>query len=252
MEDGLGSVQRVVVLGAASDIAAATLRQLVQARTRSIVLAARDPARLDKLDHELRQAGATTVDCVHFDALDCASHEDFTDRVFAAGDVDLVLVTFGVLGDQAAAERDRTRAVEIASVNYVGAVSVLSAVAERMRAQGHGIIVGLSSVAGERVRRSNFLYGSSKAGFDGFLQGLGESLIGTGVRVLVVRPGFVHTKMTAGLRPAALAVTPDEVADAIVGGLADGRELIWVPPTLRWVMAGLRHLPTPVFRKLPI
>lgn len=157
-----------------------------------------------------------------------------------------------MLGDQAAAEHDPALATEIARVNYLGAVSVVSTVVERLRAQGHGIIVGLSSVAGERVRRSNFIYGSSKAGFDGYLQGLGEALAGSGVRVLVVRPGFVHSKMTAGLPPAVLAVTPDVVADAIVHGVATGRELIWVPPTLRWVMVGLRHLPKPVFRRLPI
>jgi decaprenylphospho-beta-D-erythro-pentofuranosid-2-ulose 2-reductase len=252
MQDGLGSVQRVLVLGAGSDIAAATLHRLVRARTRSVVLASRDPDRLDKLAHELREAGASDVDCLRFDALDTASHAAVADRAFATGDIDLVLVTFGVLGDQAAAERDRAKAVEIVGVNYLGAVSVLAAVTERLRAQGHGVIVGLSSVAGERVRRSNFIYGSSKAGFDSFLQGLGESLAGTGVRVLVVRPGFVHTKMTAGLSPARLAVTPDVVAEAVVRGVAEGRELIWVPPALRWVMVVLRHLPRPVFRKLRI
>jgi decaprenylphospho-beta-D-erythro-pentofuranosid-2-ulose 2-reductase len=252
MQDGLGSVQRVLVLGAASDIAAATLHRLVRDRTRSVVLASREPDRLDKLAHELREAGATEVDCVPFDAVDYASHERLVDRIFTTADIDLILVTFGVLGDQHAAEHDRAKAVEIAGVNYLGAVSVLSAVTQRLRAQGHGVIVGLSSVAGERVRRSNFIYGSSKAGFDGYLQGLGESLAGTGVRVLVVRPGFVHTKMTAGLAAAALAVTPDTVADAIVRGIAEGRELIWVPPALRWVMVVLRHLPKPVFRRLPI
>ena len=236
MEDGLGSVQRVLVLGATSDIAAATLHRLVRERTRSIVLASRDPDRLEQLTHDLREAGATEVERVRFDAVDYTSHEHLVERIWAAGDIDLVLVTFGVLGDQAAAERDPVRAVEIAGVNYLGAVSVISAVAERLRDQGHGVIVGLSSVAGERVRRSNFLYGSSKAGFDTFLQGLGESLAGTGVRVLVVRPGYVHTKMTAGLTPAALAVTPDVVAEAIVRGVAEGRDLIWVPPALRWVM----------------
>ncbi len=252
MEDGLGAVQRVLVLGAGSDIAAATLRRLVQERTRSVVLAGRDPERLDKLAHELAEAGATTFEQLPFDATDCDAHERLTERAFAGGDVDLVLVTFGVLGDQAAAEHDPALATEIARVNYLGAVSVVSTVVERLRAQGHGIIVGLSSVAGERVRRSNFIYGSSKAGFDGYLQGLGEALAGSGVRVLVVRPGFVHSKMTAGLPPAALAVTPDVVADAIVHGVATGRELIWVPPALRWVMVGLRHLPKPVFRRLPI
>jgi decaprenylphospho-beta-D-erythro-pentofuranosid-2-ulose 2-reductase len=114
------------------------------------------------------------------------------------------------------------------------------------------LIVALSTVAGERVRRSNFVYGSSKAGFDAFFQGLGDSLVGTGVRVMIVRPGFVHTKMTEGLEPAPLATTAEAVADAIVHGMERGSEVIWVPPALRFVMSGLRHVPRALFRKLPV
>jgi decaprenylphospho-beta-D-erythro-pentofuranosid-2-ulose 2-reductase len=110
----------------------------------------------------------------------------------------------------------------------------------------------LSSVAGERARRSNFIYGSSKAGVDAFYQGLGDSLVGSGARVMIVRPGFVHTKMTEGMDSAPLSTTPEAVADAIVHGLARGREVVWVPSTLRFVMSGLRHLPRAVFRRLPI
>jgi decaprenylphospho-beta-D-erythro-pentofuranosid-2-ulose 2-reductase len=121
-----------------------------------------------------------------------------------------------------------------------------------MKNQSHGWIVALSSVAGERVRRTNFVYGSTKAGFDGFFLGLGEALREYGVHVLVVRPGFVKSKMTSGLEEAPLAVTPDQVAEAVAEGISAKRELVWVPGPLRVVMSGLRHVPRPLFRKLPI
>lgn len=253
MEDALGGVQSVLVLGGGSEIAIATLRRLVADRTRTVLLAARAPEALAATADDLRARGATTVETMAFDAADTASHEAFVERVFDRDtDIDLVLVAFGVLGDQAEAERDGMAAAEIASVNYVGVVSVTMPIVARLRAQGHGTIVALSSVAGERVRQSNFVYGSSKAGMDGFFQGLGDSLDGTGVHVMVVRPGFVHTKMTAGLEPAPLATTPDAVADAIVTGIARRSSVVWVPPALRFVMSALRHLPRQVFRRLPL
>ena len=127
-----------------------------------------------------------------------------------------------------------------------------SALAAQVMAQGHGSIVFLSSVAGERVRRSNFAYGASKAGADGFYLGLGEALAEHGGHVLVVRPGFVRTKMTAGREAAPLAVGPDEVAAAVVAGVAARKELVWVPSSMRVVMSGLRHVPRALFRKLPL
>jgi decaprenylphospho-beta-D-erythro-pentofuranosid-2-ulose 2-reductase len=253
MKDSLGSVQSVLVLGGGSDIAQATLRELVQRRARTIVLAARDVSSVAGIADELRGAGATNVETVAFDARDNASHEAFVDDVFERfGDIDLALLAFGVLGDQETAEHDGTAAVDIAEVNYVGAVSVTVPIAQRMRRQGHGAIVALSSVAGERARRSNFVYGSSKAGMDAFFQGLGDSLVDTGVKVMIVRPGFVRTKMTEGMDAAPLSTTPEAVATAIVHGLARGKETVWVPSTLRYVMSGLRHVPRPIFRKLPL
>jgi decaprenylphospho-beta-D-erythro-pentofuranosid-2-ulose 2-reductase len=147
---------------------------------------------------------------------------------------------------------DSDQAVEMAAVNFTGAASVMLPLAERMKAQGQGTIVVLSSVAGERVRKSNFAYGASKAGIDGFAQGLGDSLDGTGVHVMVVRPGFVHTKMTAGMDAAPLSTTPEAVAQEIVKGLARGAHTVWTPPPLRILMSVLRHVPRPIFRKLPI
>ena len=253
MRDGLGAVQSVLVFGGTSDIAESTLRRLVQRRARRVVLAGRDVDRLGEIAEDLRARGATFVECVPFDALDTATHEAMVDAVFdRVGDIDLVLVAFGVLGEQADAEQHATAAVDVARVNYLGAVSVLTPTAERLQAQGHGTIVVLSSVAGERARESNYVFGSTKAGLDAFAQGLNDRLVGTGANVMIVRPGFVHTKMTAGLKPAPLAATPDSVAAAILDGLATGRTIVWVPRTLRPVMSVLRHLPRPVFRRLAL
>jgi len=253
MKDALGSVQSVLVLGGGSDIALSTVRELVKRRARTVVLAAREPESLKGVADELRAAGATTVETLAFDARDTASHDAFVAHVFdRVGDIDLALLAFGVLGDQEEAEHDGRAAVDIAEVNYVGSVSVTVPIAQRMRTQGHGTIVALSSVAGERARHSNFVYGSSKAGMDAFFQGLGDSLVGSGVRVMIVRPGFVHTKMTDGMDAAPFSTTPEAVADAIVRGLARNRETVWVPSQMRYVMSVLHHVPRPVFRKLPI
>ena len=179
-------------------------------------------------------------------------HAATIEAAFAGGDIDVAVVAFGLLGDAEQAWTDPEHALELAEVNYAAPVHLGVLLAERMRAQAHGVIVALSSVAGERVRRSNFVYGSTKAGFDGFYLGLGEALRGSGVRVLVVRPGFVKSKMTEGLEAAPLSTTPEEVADAIVDAVPGKRELIWVPAPMRFVMTGLRHVPRPLFRKLPV
>lgn len=249
METATGAVQSVLVLGGTSEIGLATARALVRRGTRRVVLAGRRPDDLSSSAAMLRETG-TGVTTIPFDARDTSSHETFAKEVLSGGDIDLVLFAFGVLGDQAHAESEPAHALEIVESNYVGAVSVATHLLPGLVQQGHGVLVFLSSVAGERARRSNFVYGSSKAGLDAFAQGLSDAVRGTGLRVLIVRPGFVRTKMTAHLKPAPLATTADEVAQAIVSALERGSEAIWVPPALRWVMSGLRHLPRPIFRRL--
>jgi decaprenylphospho-beta-D-erythro-pentofuranosid-2-ulose 2-reductase len=253
VRDALGDVQSVLVLGGASEIALATVRALVARRARDVVLAARRPDELESSVTELRGAGAE-VECVRFDASDPPEeHARLVDDVFDRhGDIDVVLVAAGVLGDQDRTARDPAAARVLAETNFAGLVSAIVPCAERMRAQGHGTLCVLSTVAGERPRRSNFAYGASKAGLDAFAQGLGDTLAGTGVQVLVVRPGFVHTKMTEGLDAAPLATTPEKVAETILDGIAKGKHTVWAPPALRYVMAVLRHLPRPVFRRLPV
>ncbi len=250
MIDALGGMRRVLVLGGSSEIAIACVRRLLAERTRQVTLAVRDPQALESVAAQLRAAGAE-IEVVAFDARDHASHEAFVTDRFAADDIDLVLLAFGVLGDQRHAERDAAAAREIIETNYLGAVSVLIPLLARLREQGHGTVVILSSVAAERPRRANFIYGSSKAGLDFFAQGLSDSLVGSGVRVLVVRPGFVITKMTAGLPRAPFATTAERVADAVIEGLRGDATTVWVPGSLRWVMAVLRHLPRALFRRLP-
>ncbi len=252
MRDALGAVQSVLVLGGSSEIALTTVRRMIsEGHTTNVVLAVREPGDSAEDAEELRAAGATAVDIVAFDALDPENHVRTIDDVFDRdGDIDVVILAFGVLGDQAAFEADPVSAAQAVAVNYAGAVSAGLAVAKRLREQGHGTLVVLSSVAGERARKSNFVYGSSKAGLDSFAQGLGDSLVGSGAAVLIVRPGFVHTKMTAGMEPAPMSTTPDVVAEAILDGLAKRKRIVWAPTPLRWVFTGMRHLPTPVWRKV--
>lgn len=253
MKDALGAVQSVLVLGGGSDIARATVRALVAQRARRVLLAARHPERLDETVEELRRLGADDVEAVAFDADDVDSHPALVDEWWRRlGDVDLVLVAFGVLGEQERHLHDPAATRAVLHTNLVGAASVMLAVAERLRAQGHGTLVVLSSVAAERPRRSNFVYGASKAGLDAFAQGLGDELARDGIQVLVVRPGMVRTKMTAGMKEAPFTTTADRVAEAVVHGLRRGSHTVWAPPVLRWVFMVLRHLPRPLFRRLDL
>ncbi|MFJ3581514.1 decaprenylphospho-beta-D-erythro-pentofuranosid-2-ulose 2-reductase [Streptomyces sp. NPDC090127] len=251
MKDAFGTPQSLLLLGGTSEIGLATARRLIARRTRTVWLAGRPSPALTAAADSLRALGAE-VRTVPFDALDTESHEERLGKIFTEGDIDMVLLAFGILGDQAHDEADPLAAVRVAQTNYTGAVSAGLICAGALQAQGHGSLVVLSSVAGERARRANFIYGSSKAGLDAFAQGLGDALQGTGVHVMVVRPGFVRSRMTAGLEEAPLATTPEAVALAIELGLRRRSETVWVPGALRMVMSALRHVPRPLFRRLPV
>jgi decaprenylphospho-beta-D-erythro-pentofuranosid-2-ulose 2-reductase len=168
------------------------------------------------------------------------------------GGFDTVILAVGVLGGQQGLDAGREEALEVMQTNFVGSGSLMLEALRRLREQGSGTLIVLSSVAAERPRASNPIYGAAKAGLDALAQGLADATAGSGVRVLVVRPGFVTTKMTAGLDPAPMAVTPEQVADATVAALASSAHTVWVPGRLRLVFAVLRHLPRAVFRRLPL
>jgi len=242
--------QTILVLGGRSEIGLAVARRLAAGNT--VVLAARRSTDLDAEEKLVREAGATAVDRVEFDADALDRQLDvLRDVVARHGRIDVAVVAFGVLGDQARAERDPAHAVEIVHTDYVAHVSVLLHLAAILREQGAGTLVVFSSVAGARVRRANFVYGSAKAGLDGFASGLADSLHGSAVRLLLVRPGFVIGRMTEGMTPAPFSSTPDQVADATVAALRAGRGEVWVPKVLRPVFAVLRHAPRALWRRMP-
>jgi decaprenylphospho-beta-D-erythro-pentofuranosid-2-ulose 2-reductase len=249
MQDALGEVQSVLVLGGGSDIGRALVTRLAAGRCRTVVLAGRPEDGMEAVADAARAAGATTVEIVHWEATDPASHEKVIGEVFdRVGDIDLVYVPAGILGSQEAFDRDPAFAAVAAEINFGGTMSATIAAANRLRAQGHGAIVLMSSVAGIRARKDNYVYGATKAGLDAFGQGLGDALVGTGVRVMVVRPGFVRTKMTEGMQDAPFATTPEKVAEAITAGLAGGKETIWVPGVLAYAFFVFRNLPRALWR----
>jgi decaprenylphospho-beta-D-erythro-pentofuranosid-2-ulose 2-reductase len=248
--DAVGNPQSLLLLGGTSEIGLAIALRYARQRPIRVVLAGRPSERLDAAAAQLREVGAT-VSTLPFDAKKPETHGEVIEKAFADGDIDVSIVAFGLLGDQEQAWTDLALAQELAEVNYVAAVTVGVALADRLRKQGHGSVIALSSAAGERARRSNFVYGSTKAGFDAFYTGLTYALQPAGVKVTVVRPGFVRSKMTEGMKSAPMAQTPDQVAEATVKAVRAGREQVWAPGAMRFVMMVLRHVPRPIFRKLP-
>ncbi len=252
MNDATGMPQTAVVIGGTSDIGRSLLRALVARRLRRIVLAGRDEIGLRKVADELLGIGATSVETAFCDVTDAASHAALArDTAARLGQIDLVLVTAATLGDQSIDETDPLSAARVLDTNCTGPAAAMIAFASVLRAQGHGRIVVLSSVAGVRVRRANFVYGSSKAGLDAFATGLGDALRGTGASVMIVRPGWVATRMTAGMDPAPFATTAEAVAADVVTAMGKGRNVVWSPAPLKWVFAVLRLLPSALWRRMP-
>jgi len=250
MQNALDEPQTIVLLGGTSEIGRAIVDELLSPTTRTLVLACRRP---DEANPERFARPGLDVVVEPFDAGAAAEHDGFARRLASThGDLDVAIVAFGVLGDPSEFEADPQAAADVAHVNFTGAVAASLAFAGVMRRQGHGHLVVLSSVAGERARASNYVYGSTKAGLDAFAQGLGDSLVDDGVQVTVVRPGFVHSRMTRGMKSAPFSTTPRVVGELTVAGTRKGRHTVWAPGILRYVFMVLRHVPRPIFRRLPL
>lgn len=251
--DATGNPQSILVLGGTSEIGLAICARYLRNASASVVLACLpgDPGR-DAAAAAMEAAGAKSVRVIDFDALDTASHPAMIDAAFSVGDIDVAIVAFGMDADAEELWHNQAKAVQVAGINYTAAVSVGVLLANKMSAQGFGQIIAMSSVAGERVRRTNFVYGSTKAGLDGFYLGLGEALRDDGVRVLVIRPGQVRTRFSAHVKEAPLTVDKEDVAELAVTAAAKGKEIVWAPGAFRYVMMVLRHVPRAIFRKLPI
>ncbi len=237
----------VLLVGGTSEIGLAIVRRLVPQRA---WLLGRDGSRLASAAAELDAAG---VEIGLLDADDIASHRHSIERAFADADgFDVVVIAVGVLGAQAGLDADPAEAIDVMRVNFLGAGSLLLECLRQLRRRGTGTLVLLSSAGVERPRASNPIYGAAKAGLDALAQGLSDATASSGVRVLVVRPGFVKTRMTAGLAPAPFATTPEVVASATVAALRGHAGTIWIPGRLRLMLAVLRHLPRSIYRRLPL
>ncbi|MBK8462390.1 MAG: decaprenylphospho-beta-D-erythro-pentofuranosid-2-ulose 2-reductase [Nigerium sp.] len=253
MIDATGNPQTILLLGGTSEIGLAIVGEYLSHAPARVVLGVQPgDERTDATVAALRNQGATGVEVLDFDATAFASHPAFVDRAWAGGDVDVAIVAFGILGDNEQQWQDQTLAVAAAQINYTGAVSVGVLLGQRMRGQGFGQIIAMSSAAGLKVRRSNFVYGSTKAGLDGFYTNLGQALEPSGVKVLVVRPGQVRTRMSAHVKEAPLTINPDELARLVVDAARKGKSIIWTPPAFQAVMTVLQHIPAPIFTRLPI
>ncbi|MBN4927070.1 SDR family NAD(P)-dependent oxidoreductase [Hoyosella rhizosphaerae] len=240
----------VVILGGRSEIGLEVAQRFAPGRT--VVLAARRSNELDAEVAKVKAAGATRVVTAEFDADDISSHDAFfADLTTNVGQIGAAVLCFGILGDQDRAESDPHHAVQVIHTDYVAQVSVLTHLAQIMRAQKSGHIVVFSSVAGVRVRRANYVYGSAKAGLDGFANGLADALHGTGVHLLIVRPGFVIGRMTEGMSPAPFSSTPPQVADAVVRAAAKKRRVVWVPLQLKLLFMALQLVPQWAWRRMP-
>jgi decaprenylphospho-beta-D-erythro-pentofuranosid-2-ulose 2-reductase len=235
-------MKAVVVLGGGSELGLAIARALAP---EVAVLAGRSPERLSALD----VAGAR-VEAVAFDADDTDAHEAALEAAWGAagGSVDVVVVAFGALGTQWPGVDDPDASVALLRTNALGAGSAVLRAAARLRRQGSGALVLLSSVAAERPRPANYVYAAGKAAADFLARGVADA---TGVRVLVVRPGFVPTAMTKGMKAPPLSATPEQVAQATVEALRRGRHVVYVPRSMRVLGAIVRLLPAAVVRRLP-
>lgn len=245
-----------MVFGGRSEIGVATAVRL--AAGRRVVLAARRPDDLAAESAELVAAGAAEVIPVAFDADDVASHPALVRSLTEDhGPIETAIVAFGILGDAARAETDVAHALQIAHTDYYAQISVITLLVNALRAQrSDSTVIVFSSVAGVRVRRANYVYGSTKAGLDGFASGLADALHGSNVRILLARPGFVIGNMTkelmaSGTEPAPMSVTADQVADAVAAAHRKGRGEVWIPGRLRPVFFVMRLLPRAIWRRLP-
>ena len=254
MKNGVGVAQNIVLFGGTSEIGQAILKRVVKPGVSRVVLVSRN---LDQAESSTTSLADRfpEVDFHHvrFDASDAASMQDVVQAVTdEIGDIDVAIVSQGLLNEGVDYYANPSGLIEMANVNFTATMTLLYSLATQLKSQGYGKIVLLSSVAGERVRKGNPAYGATKAGIDGFALALDHELVGSGASLLVVRPGFVSTKMTAGMKKAPFSTDADSVAAIVEKGIATDKKVVWAPGVLRWMFLILKNVPLPVWRRLPL
>ena len=252
MRTATGDTQTIVLFGGTSEIGLAIVAALITPSTRHIVLAGRNLDACAEAAAALHTPQGCHTHVIAWDATAPHAHQDCVNTIVdLIGDLDLVIMAAGVLGTQEHFDAHPADAGDAVIANMAGPIATLTAVAQQMRAQQHGHLVVLSSVAGIRVRAANHVYGATKAGLDAYAQGLADHLATTDIHVTIVRPGFVHGRMTAGRPTAPFATTPDNVASDTVKAIRKQQRIVHSPGILRWVFLALRHLPVAFWRRIP-
>lgn len=254
MKSATGSYGTIVLFGGTSELGISTLLHLLSPSVQHIVLVSRNIEQAQ--DHEdalLERAPTTNISHVRFDGADSESMQQVVHEVVSlAGDIDVAIIAHALLGLDINGYEDPAAVKDLLDVNVTGTMALMYALASQMKAQRHGIVCLYSSVAGVRVRKANSPYGASKAAIDSFALALDHELKGSGVSIVVVRPGYVHTKMTANMKAAPFATTTDVVGKRAAEGIRRKETVVWVPGVLRFVFGVLRVLPLSVWRRLPI
>jgi decaprenylphospho-beta-D-erythro-pentofuranosid-2-ulose 2-reductase len=240
----------VLIIGAKSDIAKAVAREYAHHRF-DLILAARHADALDGFASDLRIRHSSTVTLKEFDLVDFASHSAFYEEL-SEKPIGVVIAA-GYMSEQSIAQNEWSEALNTINVNYTGAISILNIIANDFERKKSGFIIGISSVAGDRGRKSNYIYGSAKAGFSAYLSGLRNRLFSSGVHVLTVKPGFVATKMTEGMDlPTKLTAQPEEVARHIYKAQQNGKDVLYTKGIWKFIMLIIKHIPETLFKKMSI
>ncbi len=254
MKNGVGVAQNIVLFGGTSEIGQAILKRVVKPGVAHLVLVSRDIDAAANMSQSLiADHPDLEVHHVRYDASDAESIVHVVNEVVdAVGDIDVAILAQGLLNEGQDYYTDPTGLVSMATVNFTGKMVLMYSLAARMRTQGYGKMVLLSSVAGERVRKGNPAYGATKAGIDGFALALDHELEGSGASVLVVRPGFVTTKMTAGMSKAPFSTDAESVAKIVEKGISSNSKVVWAPGILQYMFLVLKNLPIVIWRRLPL
>jgi decaprenylphospho-beta-D-erythro-pentofuranosid-2-ulose 2-reductase len=240
----------VLILGASSDVAVACAHQFAKEKY-DLYLAGRDTDQLNILASDIQIKYQVKASAVAFDALLFEQHPSFYEALNPKPEI--AICVFGLLGDQAVSSKDWASCKRVIDSNFTGAASVLNAIANHFEERKSGVIVGISSVAGERGRQSNYIYGSAKAGFTAYLSGLRNRLASAGVHVVTVKPGFINTKMTENLKlPKPITAQPKQLGEAIFNAVKKRKNVIYVLPIWRLIMLIIRNIPEGIFKKLKL
>jgi len=239
----------LLILGANSDVAYAVAKAFAKHSKADIYLASRDMKLLQKKAQDLKTRYEIKAACLYFDAMDFESHMKFYQS--RTPKPDGVVYAAGYMPDQKAAQKDFTEAKKIVEINFSGAAAILEIIADDFQKRGHGFIIGISSVAGERGRQSNYIYGASKAAFTAYLSGLRNRLFKKNIHVMTVLPGFIHTKMTESMDlPGLLTAQPDEVAEDIYNALRKNRDVLYTKWFWKWIMMVIKGIPEKIFKRM--